>query len=149
MQTSVPYIYAVGDSAEFRGEVPGIIPVALVQARVAGLHIAGDIDATYTRVVPSTTLQVSGIDLTSTGEVNPEGEGFEELRYVDEERGVYKKLVIREGRIVGTILLGDRSDVAAVNRLITQHVDVSDVVGQLLEPDFDLAGYVRAQAARV
>jgi hypothetical protein len=36
-----------------------------------------------------------------------------------------------------------------VNRLITQHVDVSDVVGQLLEPDFDLAGYVRAQAARV
>jgi nitrite reductase (NADH) large subunit len=148
MQTSVPHIYAVGDAAEFQGEVPGIIPVALAQARVAALHIAGDPTASYTRVVPSTTLKVSGIDLTSTGEVNPEGEGFQEVRFLDETRGIYKKLVIRQGKVVGAILLGDRTDAAAVNRLITQGVDVEPVADRLFDPAFDLAGFARAQAAR-
>jgi nitrite reductase (NADH) large subunit len=148
MQTSVPNIYAVGDCAEFDGRVWGIIPAALAQGRVAGMQIAGAADVLYEDIVPSTTLQVSGIDLTSLGEVNPEGEGFQEYRYLDETRGVYKKVVVREGRVVGAILLGDRSDLQAVNRLVSQGIDISAVADRMLEPEFGLGAWVRAQAER-
>jgi len=145
MQTSLPDIYAVGDCAEFGGHVWGIIPAALAQARVAGSQIAGAKDVVYEDIVPSTTLKVSGIDLTSLGEVNPEAEGAQEYRYVDQERGIYKKLVVRDGRVVGAILLGDRADLQAVNRLVTDRMDVSDVAQRLLDPAFDLRSWVRAR----
>lgn len=145
MQTSEPDIYAVGDCAEFEGRVWGIIPAALAQARVAGAQIAGATDVLYEDIVPSTTLKVSGIDLTSLGEVNPEGDGYQEYRFLDEPRGVYKKVVVREGRVVGAILLGDRTDLQAVTRLVSQKIDVSAVADQLLTPDFDLAAWVKAQ----
>jgi nitrite reductase (NADH) large subunit len=148
MQTSVPGIYAVGDCAEFEGRVWGIIPAALAQARVAAAQIAGATDVLYEDIVPSTTLKVSGIDLTSLGEVNPEGDGFQEVRYVDEARGIYKKVVIRDGRVVGAILLGDRSDLQSVNRLVSAGIDVSAVASQMLEPGFDLAAYVRNEGLR-
>jgi len=99
----------------------------------------------YQDIVPSTTLKVSGIDLTSLGEVNPEAEGAQEYRYVDQERGIYKKLVVRDGRVVGAILLGDRADLQAVNRLVTDRMDVSDVAQRLLDPAFDLRSWVRAR----
>ncbi len=147
MRTSAPAVFAVGDAAEFDGKVWGIIPAALAQARVAAAQIIGHADALYHDIVPSTTLKVTGIDLTSLGEVNPEGGDFTELRYVDEAATIYKKLVIRENRVVGAILLGDRSDLAAVNQLISRGLDVSGVAERLLEPDFDLAGWVREQHA--
>lgn len=145
MQTSDPDIYAVGDCAEFEGRVWGIIPAALAQARVAGSQIAGATDVLYKDIVPSTTLKVSGTDLTSLGEVNPEGDGFQEYRFLDEPRGVYKKVVVREGRVVGAILLGDRADLQALNRLVSQEIDVSEVADRMLTPEFDLAAWVKAQ----
>ncbi len=148
MQTSIPDIYAVGDVAEFGGMVWGIIPVAVAQARVAASQIAGHPEIVYREIVPSTTLQVTGMDLSSLGEVNPEGSDYRELRYTDERAQVYKKLVIRENRVVGAILLGDRSDLAAVSQLISRGIDVSAVADRLLEPDFDLAALVREQAAK-
>ena len=110
--------------------------------------IAGAADVLYEDIVPSTTLQVSGIDLTSLGEVNPEGEGFQEYRYLDETRGVYKKVVVREGRVVGAILLGDRSDLQAVNRLVSQGIDVSAIADRMLQPEFGLGAWVRAQSGQ-
>lgn len=148
MQTSASGIYAVGDAAEFEGVVWGIIPAALAQARVAAAQITGQSDVIYRQIVPSTTLQVTGVALTSLGEVNPEGDGFVEVRYLDEAACIYKKLVIRQNRVVGAILLGDRRELAAVNQLVSRGVDVSGVAERLLEPDFDLAAFVREQSAR-
>lgn len=148
MLTSAPAIYAVGDTAEFNGRVWGIIPAALAQARVAGAQITGQTDVAYQDVVPSTTLQVTGIDLTSVGEVNPEAGDYQEVRFLDEAAQIYKKLVIRENRIVGAILLGSRSDLAAVNQLVSRGIDVTEVQDQLLEPDFDLGAFVRRASAR-
>ena len=65
----------------------------------------------YADIVPSTTLKVSDIDLTSLGEVNPEGDGYQEYRFLDEPHGIYRKVVVRDGKVVGAILLGDRTDV--------------------------------------
>ncbi len=141
MQTSAEGIYAVGDAAEFRGVTWGIIPAALAQARVAASQIIGEAEVRYEEIVPSTTLKVSGIDLTSIGEVNPQAPGYTEVRF--SQNGVYKKAVLREGRLVGAILLGDRADVRAINQLIAKGVDVSPYAEDLFRPGFDLMALAR------
>ncbi len=137
MQSSAPDIYAAGDVAEFNGQVYGIIPAAIEQARVAALSMMGADVAPYTGTIPSTTLKVVGIDLTSMGEVNPEGEGFTELRFADRAQGMYRKIVLRNGRIVGAILLGDKKNVSPIARLIKAQTDVSTQASRLSERDFD------------
>jgi nitrite reductase (NADH) large subunit len=107
MASSAPDIYAAGDAA-YRGRAWGIIPVASAQALVAAANMAGD-NVLYEEVVPSNTLKIVGIDLTSTGTVTPEGEGFVEIRRSDPEAGIYKKLVMKDDTAVGAIVLGDKS----------------------------------------
>jgi nitrite reductase (NADH) large subunit len=141
MRTSAPDVYAVGDVAEFNGVAWAIIPVALAQARVAAAQLVGDVDFMYEEIVPSTTLKVSGVDLTSIGEVNPEQPGFIEVR--DSANGMYKKAVIRNGRVVGAILLGDRADAPAISQIIARGVDVSPHLDELFREGFDLLGLAR------
>ncbi len=141
MRASEPDIWAAGDVAEFAGRVWGIIPAAVEQARVASANMlapAGAGAAAYVDIVPANTLKVLGIDLTSIGNVNPEGAGFTELRRVDAAAGRYEKLVLRDGKIVGAILLGSQTRVATVSELINQGVNVTDVAGRLLDDAFDL-----------
>ena len=138
MRTSDPDIYAVGDVAEFAGHVWAIIPVAIAQARVAAAQISGDSATLYSDLVPSTTLKVSGIDLTSIGLVHPEKQDVEELRQIDPAEGVYKKLVIADDRIVGAIVLGDRQEARIISQLINAKVDVSGHTQQLLQEHFNL-----------
>lgn len=141
LRTSAADVYAAGDVAEFDGRVYGIVPAAIEQARVAAAHMAGDESATYQGTVPFTTLKVTGIDLTSVGVIMPE-EGreaeYQELRRTDGAQGLYRKLVLKDGRIVGAILLGDKARVGPVTQLINQPVDVSAHVERLLDDDFDL-----------
>ncbi len=139
LRTSAEDIYAAGDVAEFRGRVYGIIPAALEQARVAAANMLGREQAEYRGTVSSSTLQVVGVDCTSIGIVHPpEGEGYQEFRKL--EADVYKKLVLKDGRLVGAILLGDRKDVAPISRLIRKDADVSRYTERLLDDDFDWKG---------
>jgi nitrite reductase (NADH) large subunit len=62
-------------------------------------------DKVYDVVVPSTTLKVVGIDVSSIGNVNPESDDFTEIRTMNREAQTYKKIVLHEGRIVGAILI--------------------------------------------
>jgi nitrite reductase (NADH) large subunit len=135
LRTSAEDIYAAGDVAEFRGQVYGIIPACVEQAKVAALNMLGD-EVAYEGTIPSNTLQVAGIDCASIGVVHPpENEGYHELRKL--EAGVYKKLVLKDGRLVGAILLGDKKDAAPISRLIQRGVDVSRYTERLLDEDFD------------
>jgi nitrite reductase (NADH) large subunit len=140
MRTSAPAIWAAGDVAEFAGRVWGIIPAAVEQARIAAANMlspTGAGAAAYVDIVPSNTLKVVGIDLTSIGAVNPEGEGFTELRRSG-PAGQYAKLVLRDGKIVGAIMLGEKERVGPVTELIKRGTDVSEVAVRLLNEDFDL-----------
>lgn len=139
LRSSAADVYAVGDAAEFNKRVWGIIPAALAQARVAAAAVCGDTSLVYQDIVPSTTLKVTGIDLTSVGEVNPQGDGFTELRQQDMDVGTYKKLVIRDGRVTGAILLGDRLNVRVVNQLIEKRIQVIGHEALLFKPDLDVA----------
>ncbi len=139
LRTTAEGIYAAGDCAEFEGRVYGILPAAWEQARAAAQNMAGQ-ETLYSGTIPSTTLKVVGVDLTSIGEVQPTGDGFVELRRSEPEAGRYVKLVLREGRLVGAILLGERRRVRLFNRLIAKQADVSAYAERLLEPDFEPSG---------
>lgn len=136
-ETNIKGIYAAGDCAEFQGRIYGLWTASTEHGTVAGNNIAG-VDTVYSGTTPSTTLKIVGIDLTSIGNVNPEGEGFKEIIREDGSDDIYKKLVIKDGKIVGAILLGDTKDVRAVGKLIKNNVDVSKFEDKLTDSKFDL-----------
>ena len=136
-ETNIKGIYAAGDCAEFQGRIYGLWTASTEQGTIAGNNIAG-VDTVYSGTTPSTTLKIVGIDLTSIGNVNPEGEGFKELIREDGSNGVYKKLVIKDGKIVGAILLGDTKEVRTVAKLIKNSTDVSKFEDKLVDSKFDL-----------
>jgi NAD(P)H-nitrite reductase large subunit len=154
LRTSAADVYAAGDVAEFacgepfgsaqgrrrrtKGVVYGIIPAAIEQARVAAANMVSDGSATYSGTVPTTTLKVVGIDLTCLGEATATGDEFVILRQVDPAAGVYRRLTLRDGKIVGAILLGDTQNVRPLRQLITTGRDVSAYSDQLLDEKLDL-----------
>ncbi|HUT21113.1 MAG TPA: FAD-dependent oxidoreductase [Anaerolineae bacterium] len=143
LQTSAPDVFAVGDVAEYEGRIWGIVPAALAQARVVAAQLAGDESVLYKDIVPSTTLKVTGIDVTSIGEAIPEAPGATMVCSVRSAEGAYSKLVIRKGRVVGAIMVGSRAKLRAVNLLMSNGTDVSAHVPSLLSDGFDLIGLAR------
>jgi nitrite reductase (NADH) large subunit len=116
LQTSDPDIYAVGECVEHRGRVYGLVAPLFAQARVLADHLTGaDRTAAYAGSKLSTRLKVMGVDLVSAGDARPaDGPGVAVTRYIEPERGVYKKLVVRDGKITGAILLGEVDGASAV-----------------------------------
>jgi len=136
LKTSAPDVYAAGDVAEFEGKVYGIIPAAEEQARVAASNML-EAGQDYRGTVPSNTLKIVGVDLTSIGLVNPESSKYEEIRRRDKERGIYKKIILDNGKIIGSIVLGDRRAATAIVRLMELGKDVSKYKDIMLEDTFD------------
>ncbi len=138
LRTSHQEIFAVGDVIEHRGRLYGIIPAAFDQARAAAYNILGQ-PKPYEGTIPSNSLKVMGIALTSAGLIQGEGEDFEELRRVDEEKGIYKKIVLKKGRIVGAIWMGTKKGVNEILRAINVQRDMTPWKEALLEEDFDFS----------
>ncbi len=137
LQTSANDVYAIGDVAEFGGRIYGIIPAALEQAKIAAMNMSENGKYIYQGTIPSNTLKIVGIDLTSMGLVNPEGPRYEEIKKIDKKEGVYKKIVLEQGRIVGAIILGDRKGVTSIKKLMDRQVDTTKHKNSLLEDNFD------------
>ena len=136
LRTSADDVYAAGDVLEFHGRVYGIIPPAIEQASIASANMLDGVKRVYTGTIPSMTLKVAGISLTSMGLVNPEDSKYEEIRRIDKNEGTYKKIVLDQGKIVGAILLGDRKDTSTLAKLMQQQTDVSKYKNDLLQGDF-------------
>ncbi len=141
METNVDNIYAAGDCAEFGGRVWGIIPAAFEQSKIAALNILGQ-KTKYIDVVPSNTLKIVGVDLTSIGRVTPEEDLPEEIRFVDKDKRIYKKIVIDNNRLVGAILLGDRTNQASIMKLIKDGTNITAFKTKILDSDFNLQQYL-------
>lgn len=138
LRTSHQDIFAAGDVIEHRGRLYGIIPAAFDQARTAAYNILGH-PKPYEGTIPSNSLKVMGIALTSAGLIQAEGEDFEELKRVDEERGIYKKIVLQKGRVVGAIWMGTKKGVNEILRAVTAKIDVSPWKESILEEDFNFS----------
>lgn len=102
LRTSAPGIYAVGECAQHRGIVHGIVAPIRDQAAIAARALTGG-DAEYRGSVPSARLKVMGVELMSAGEA----EGEQAVAVRDARSGSYRKLVLRDGRAAGAVLLGD------------------------------------------
>ncbi len=108
LETDVAGIHAIGECAEHRGVCYGLVEPAHEQARVLATRLSGR-DARYAGSVLSTNLKVSGVNVFSVGDFLG-AEGTEEIVLSDPGIGLYKKLVIADGRLVGAVLFGDTAD---------------------------------------
>jgi nitrite reductase (NADH) large subunit len=131
MQTYDPCIYAVGECVQHRGVCYGLVAPLFQQAKVVANHLAEFGIGRYGGSDVSTKLKVTGIDLFSAGEFHSD-ETTEELTFKDASRGVYKKLVVRDNRILGAVLYGDTVDGAWYFQLLREGTDISDIREDLL-----------------
>ena len=138
LRTSATDIYAAGDAAEYDGRVYGIIPAAIEQAQIAAANMTASGSAAYSGTVPATTLKIAGVDLTCLGQATAAGDEFVILRNANPASGLYRRITLRGGKIVGAILLGDTRDVRALKQLIATGKDVSAHSEFLLDKCFDL-----------
>ncbi|MBX3272352.1 MAG: nitrite reductase large subunit NirB [Sandaracinaceae bacterium] len=131
MQTYDPRIYALGECVEHRGRTFGLVAPLFDQARVVANQLAEDGYFAYREQPMATRLKVTGIDTLSVGELSATP-GAEEIVLSDASRGVYKKVVVREGKITGVVLFGDASDGGYFLDLMRDGVDVTPFRGELL-----------------
>lgn len=106
METSSPDIYACGDVAEYNNMVYGIWPAAREQGTVAGANAAGG-KIEYKGSILSAKLKVAGIDLGSIGTIEAK---VDAKVYTKNENGIFKRLFIKDEKLLGAILLGDTKD---------------------------------------
>jgi nitrite reductase (NADH) large subunit len=109
MQTYDPRIYSVGECVSHRGTSYGLVAPLFEMAKVCATHLANFGIGLYKGSVTSTKLKVTGIDLFSAGDFSG-GEGTEEIVLHDAVGGVYKKIVIKDDKIIGSVLYGDTTD---------------------------------------
>ena len=131
MQTYDPRIYAVGECVAHRGTAYGLVAPLFEMAKVCANHLAHLGIGRYEGSVTSTKLKVTGIDLFSAGDFSG-GEGSEEIVLHDPAGGVYKKLVIRDNRIVGGVLYGDTVDGSWYFQLLKDRQDVHEIRDHLM-----------------
>lgn len=126
MQTYDPTVYAVGECVQHRQAIYGLVAPLWEQARVCANHLAQMGIDHYPGSRVSTRLKVTGIDLFSAGDFIAQ-DGDEEIEFRDLRRGVYKKLVLRQGRLAGAVLYGDVSDGSWYYDLMIDGADVSEL----------------------
>jgi nitrite reductase (NADH) large subunit len=132
MQTITdPRIYAVGECAAHRGVAYGLVAPLFEQAKVCATHLAQFGIGRYGGSQVSTKLKVTGIDLFSAGDFMG-GKGTEEIVLSDARSGVYKKLVIKDDRLVGACLYGDTVDGAWYFRLLREGRAIGDIRDRLM-----------------
>jgi nitrite reductase (NADH) large subunit len=124
-------IYSVGECAAHRGIAYGLVAPLFEQAKVAANHLAQFGIGRYTGSLTSTKLKVTGIDLFSAGEFMG-GEGTEEIVMSDPFGGVYKKLVIKDDKLVGACLYGDTADGSWYFKLLRDGRSISDIRDRLV-----------------
>lgn len=109
--TNDPDIYALGEIAEFEGNLFGITKAAQQQATVAAAHCAGDIWSVYQGSALFNVLKIHGRGVASAGmpSAPPDDPAYEELLFSDPRKRIYKKCVIHRDRLVGCIFIGDTS----------------------------------------
>ncbi len=130
LQTFDPRIYAVGECVQHRNTTYGLVAPLWEQAGVCATHLAQVGFARYRGSLTSTKLKVTGIDLFSAGDFMG-GAGSEDLVMRDPKRGVYKRLVLKGGRITGVVLYGDVTDGPWYFELMQKGVDVSALRSKL------------------
>jgi nitrite reductase [NAD(P)H] large subunit len=131
LRTSDPAIYAVGECVEHNGQVYGLITPLWEQAGVCAARLAGDEHAAFTPPPLFTSLKITGIDLFSAGALAAADEADEEIILHDAGGGIYKKLILRNDRVVGAVLYGAVADGPWYVQLMREASDIAPLRDQL------------------
>jgi len=125
MVTSDPAILAVGECVEHDGNVYGLVAPLWEMCRALADGLVAE-PSGYRGSVTSTKLKVSGIDVFSAGDFSG-GDGAEDIVMRDAARGVYKRVIVKDDRIVGAVLYGDTADGNWYFDLLKKQEDISDL----------------------
>jgi NAD(P)H-nitrite reductase large subunit len=142
MTTSVPGVYACGDASEAYDFVYGenrltpVWPNAYIGGRVAGLNMAGK-KAEYQGGTAMNSLKYFGVNIVSAGMVSPPDDSYEDL--IKRGDGIYKKVIIKGGKIAGLILVGDIEKAGIIYNLMKDRINVAAFEETLVADDFGLA----------
>jgi nitrite reductase (NADH) large subunit len=141
LRTSDPNIFAVGECAQHRGKVYGLVEPVYEQARVvADVLTDAKPQAAYEGSRLATSLKVMGVDVLTLGDVRECDTEGEVLSHLDVGKGIYKKLVVRDRRLVGAIVLGTADLGGRLTRLFKEGAQLAEPPVKLLESDADTPG---------
>jgi nitrite reductase (NADH) large subunit len=124
MRTSDESVLSVGECAEIGGMCYGLVAPLYEQARIAAETLAGASEQPFVHVDTATKLKVTGINLFSIGDF-ADGPDREEIVLRDASAGVYKRVILKENKIIGTVLYGETADGAWFNDLKKKQTDIS------------------------
>lgn len=124
--TSDPDIYSVGECVQHRGETYGLVAPLYEMSKVLADTLTNAKDNAFTGLITSTKLKVSGVDLFSAGDFSG-GDDCEDIVFRDATRGVYKRLVLKDNRLIGAVLYGDAADGAWYFQMLKNGDDISDL----------------------
>jgi nitrite reductase (NADH) large subunit len=131
LQTFDPRIYAIGECVAHRGQVYGLVAPLFEMAKVCANHLAGYGIGHYAGSQVSTKLKVTGIDLFSAGNFMG-GDDTEEIVLSDPGSGVYKKLVLKDDKLIGGVLYGDTVDGAWYFTLVREGKSIAEIRDKLM-----------------
>ncbi|NLR90696.1 molybdopterin-dependent oxidoreductase [Flammeovirga sp. SR4] len=139
LQTSDPSIFSMGEIAEFEGQLNGTTAGAEEQADSCARFISGDLLSRYSGTLPMNILKFSDLSLCSLGIVDypRKDKSYEEVILLDKAEAFYKKCIIKDDKLVGTILLGDKSEFADYKKLIELKTELGDRRTELLRGKSD------------
>jgi ferredoxin-nitrate reductase len=129
LQTSDPSVFALGEIAEYEREIWGISAAAEEQAKICARYISGDEGSFYTGSTFMNILKVEGLQIASIGIVEiptTNAHEYEEILFIDKAKRFYKKCIIHNDKLVGTILIGDKSEFQEFKELITKGIELSE-----------------------
>ncbi|WP_277679915.1 nitrite reductase large subunit NirB [Gracilibacillus dipsosauri] len=125
METEIPNVFAVGECAEHRGMVYGLVAPLYEQGKALAGKICGIDVKPYEGTVLSTKLKVSGVDVFSAGIIN-EDEQTKVIKEFNDWKGTYKKILIQDDKISGAVLFGDTKEGTKLLSLINKGANVSE-----------------------
>jgi NAD(P)H-nitrite reductase large subunit len=143
MQTNVEDIYAAGDCCEAKDLLLAIDrpiaiwPAAVKQGKIAGYNMAG-VKREYPGSFAMNSVELCGIPTISVGKTSPQGKDCQVLKYLNQDESIYKKIVLKDNRIIGAILVGDIERAGIYTGLIKDQLDTTSFKEHLLREDFGL-----------
>lgn len=126
LQTFDPSIYAVGECVQHRGLTFGLVAPVFEQAKVCANHLSGHGVAEYKTLPTATKLKVSGINLFSVGDFIGDA-SCELIEFHDPQLKVYKRLVLRDNKLIGAVLYGDTKDGSWYQTLLESEQDITTI----------------------
>ncbi|MFH1202480.1 MAG: FAD-dependent oxidoreductase [Candidatus Omnitrophota bacterium] len=144
LATNIPNIFAAGDVCQANDLIQGgayinaLWPNAIEQGKISGQNLSGA-NLEYDGSVSMNAVDFFGLAIVSMGIKRSDKPGFEELSHLDREKSVYRKITLKENRVVGMVSVGDVKNSGIFLRLMKERIDISDLEDRLLDENFSYA----------